>query len=129
MIRQYLYQIKTVFQIMPPLLKSSYYSQKFLIIDFISLLYEYHLARSEHHRISIIILVLLIENARNGKVKDVSFHSIFFQKVIVSKKRDRYKNILELTKCLLDFIRSFKRTLFLFLLLLNRLVSDAAILE
>ena len=116
MIRQYFYWIKTVFQIRSSLLKSSYYNQKFLIINFIILLYEYYLARLKHHRASIIILVLLIKNARNSKVRDISFHSISFQKIIVNKKRNWHKNILELTKYLLGFIRSFKRTFFLFIL-------------
>ena len=115
MIRQYLYQIKIAFQIVSSLFKSNYYDQKFLIINFIILLCEYHLARSEYHRISIVILVLLIENARNSKVKNVSFYSISFQRIIISKKRNRHKNILELTKYLLDFIQSFKQTFFLFI--------------
>ena len=113
MIKQYFYEIETVFQIMLSLLKSSYYSQKFLIIDFIVLLCEYYFARSKRHRTLIIILVLLIKNARNSKVKDVSFHSISFQKIIMNKKTNRHKNILKLTKCLLDFIRLFKRILFI----------------
>ena len=56
----------------------------------------------------IIILVLLIENAHDSKLKNVSFHSISFQKIIMSKKRNQHKNIFELTKDLLDFIRSFE---------------------
>ena len=88
----------------------------FLIISFIVLLCEYHLTQSEHHWTLIVILVLFIENARNNKVKNVSFHSITFQKIIMNKKRNRHKNILELTKCLLDFIRLFKRVFFLFIL-------------
>ena len=80
------------------------------------MLCKYYLARSERHRASIIILILLIENVRNSKVRSVSFHSILFQEVIVNKKKDRYKNIFELTKCLLDFIRSFKQIFFLFIL-------------
>ena len=107
MIKQYLYRIETVLQIVFLLLKSSYYNQKFLIINFIVLLCGYHLARSEYHRILIVILVLLTENVRNSKVKDVSFYSISFQKIIMNKKRSRHKNILKLTKRLLDFIRSF----------------------
>ena len=116
MIRQYLYRIKTVFQIMSLLLKNNYYNQKFLIINFIILLCGYHFARSERHRMSIVILVLLIENDRYNKVKDVSFHSISFQEIIMNKKRNRYKNILELTERLLDFIRSVKQISFLFIL-------------
>ena len=95
------------------LLKSNYYNQKFLIINFIILLCEYHLARSECYRTSIVILVLLIKNIRNNKVKGVSFYSISFQRIIVNKKRNRHKHILKLTERLLDFLRLFKR-IFLF---------------
>ena len=116
MIRQYLYWIKIVFQIMTSLLKSNYYNQRLLIINFIILFYEYYLTWSEHHRASVVIFVLLTENVRNSKVRDVSFHSISFQEIIMNKKNNWHKNILELTKCLLGFIRSFKRTFFLFIL-------------
>ena len=116
MIRQYLYWIRTALQVISLLLKSSYYSQKLLIINFIILLCEYHFARLERYWASIVILVLLTENVHNSKVRNVSFHSISFQEVIVSKKKDRHKHISELAKCLLGFIRSFKRALFLFIL-------------
>ena len=116
MIRQYLYRIRIVLQITSSLFKNNYYSQKLLIINFILLLCEYHLAQSERHRTSIMIFVLLTENARNSKVKDINYHSISFQEVIMNKKKNRHKNIFELTKCLLDFIQLFKRILFLFIL-------------
>ena len=130
MIRQYFYRIKIVFQIMSSLLKSSYYNQEFLIINFIILFWKYYLARLKYYRMLIVILVLLIENARNSKVKNINFNSISFQKIIISKKRNRHKIIFELMKRLLDFIRSFKQTLFFsFSLFLNRLVSDAVLLK
>ena len=97
------------------LLKSSYYSQKFLIINFIVLFCEYHLARSKRHWMSIVILVLLTENARNSKVKNISFYLISFWTIIMNKKKSQYKNVFELTKRLLDFIRSFQQILFLFI--------------
>ena len=98
------------------LFKNSYYSQKLLIINFIILFYEYYLARSKRHWMSTVIPVLLTENSRNNKVENVSFYSISFQEVIMSKQRNWHKNILELTKCLLDFIRLLKQTFFLFIL-------------
>ena len=103
------------------LLKSNYYNQRFLIINFIILLYEYHLVRSGRHRTSIIILVLLIENARNSKIKNVNFYSISFQKIIMNKKRNRHKNVLELTKRLLDFIRLFKQIFFFIFVVLEQI--------
>ena len=78
---------------MSSLFKSNYYNREFLIIDFIILLYEYYFTRSERYRILIVILVLLNENVHNSKVKNISFHSIFFLKIIVSKKKNRYKDI------------------------------------
>ena len=83
MIRQYLYRIKVIFQIMFSLFKNSYYSQKFLIINLIVLLCEYHLAQSKRHRMLIVILVLLTENACNNKIKNINFNSISFQEIIM----------------------------------------------
>ena len=87
MIRQYFYRIKIVFQIMFLLLKSSYYNQEFLIINFIIVFYEYHLAQSKRYRTLIVILVLLTENAHNNKIKNINFHSISLKKIIINKKK------------------------------------------
>ena len=79
------------------------------------MLCEYYLARLKSHQMLIVIFILLIENICNNKVKDVNFHSISFQEIIMNKKKNRHKIILELTNCLFDFIRSFKQILFFFI--------------
>ena len=131
MIRQYFYRIKTVFQIMCLLLKSSYYNQKLLIINFIILLCEYYFTRSECHRTSIVIFVLLIENARNNKIKDFNFHSISFQEIIMNKKKEidikiflNWRNV-----CSTSSDHSNEFFFFSFLLFLSKLINDAAILK
>ena len=69
------------------LFKNNYYNQKLLIINFIILFCEYHFPRLKHHQLLIFILVLLIENICDRKVKDVSFHSNFRKEIIINKKK------------------------------------------
>ena len=66
------------------------------------MLREYHLARSKHYRLSIFIFILLIEDIRDRKVKNINFHSNFFEEIIMNKKKSQHKNVAELTKRLLD---------------------------
>ena len=70
------------------LFKNNYYNLKLLIINFIILFREYHLARSKYHQSLFFIFILLIENIRDRKIENINFHSNFLKKIIINKKRN-----------------------------------------